>query len=132
MKQIFKLGKGKLSLDEENIIITDEARKQSRVNLILSCIWIVYGIFSVIRYFKTGDQFLLWTGLFIGIAYFVVVIKMLLRTTRKEIRQSEFKSLEIKERLGKTFLDINLFGLKSRQVISLKMKMNLKNILKRI
>ena len=120
MKQTFKIGKGELSFDEEKIVIKDDARKQNRLILITSCIWIVYGILSVLRYFKTGDQFLLWTGLLIGIAHLIVVVLMLLRTSKNEVRKSEIKSLEIKERFGRTFLDINLVGFKFRRVIRIE------------
>lgn len=117
MNQSFKLEKGELSFGEEKIIISDDAKKQIRILLLLSVTWTLYGIFSVLRYFKTGDQFLLWTGLFIIIGHFVVLVLTLFRTSKSEIKKSEIKSLEIKRRFGNTFLDINLYGKKFRRVI---------------
>jgi hypothetical protein len=42
--------------------------------LLINALWIFYGILSVLRYFKTGDMFLLWTGLIIGVAHLVVFL----------------------------------------------------------
>ncbi|HKM45282.1 MAG TPA: hypothetical protein VJY12_07475, partial [Dysgonamonadaceae bacterium] len=64
--QTFKLIKGEISFDRDKIIIVDDAKKQKRLTLTSSIMWTIFWIFSVLRYLKTGDQFLLWTGLVIG------------------------------------------------------------------
>ena len=93
MIQTFKLKKGEILFDEDKIIIKDDAKKQKRLTLLSSSMWTIYGTLSVLRYFKTGDQFLLWTGLFIGIAHFVVFILNLCRTVKSEIPFDDIKSL---------------------------------------
>jgi hypothetical protein len=39
--------------------------KQNLVQLFFTGIWAIYGTLSIYRSLKTGDQFLLWSGLFI-------------------------------------------------------------------
>jgi hypothetical protein len=116
MIQTFKLKNGELSFEEDKIVITDSAKKQNRNWLISSGVWTVYGILSVLRYFKTGDPFLLWTGLFIGIAHFVILVRTLFRSAKSEILRSEIVSWEIKQRFGNRFLDIRLKENKTRRV----------------
>lgn len=74
MKQSSKQVKGEHPFDEEKIVTTDGPRKQKFLRIISPCIWILYGTLSVLRYFKTGDQFLLWTGLFIVIGYLILLL----------------------------------------------------------
>jgi len=116
MKQTYKLKNGEISFDENGIVIIDNARKQYRLRVFSSSLWTFYCIMSVLRYFKTGDQFLLWTGLFIGIGHFVLLISSFFRTTKNEIKKSEIRSLELKQRFGNNFLDIKLVGNKIRRV----------------
>jgi len=116
MKQTYKLKNGEISFDENGIVIIDNARKQYRLRVFSSSLWSFYGIISVLRYFKTGDQFLLWTGLFIGIGHFVLLISSFFRITKNEIKKSEIRSLELKQRFGNNFLDIKLVGNKIRRV----------------
>lgn len=116
MKQTYKLKNGEISFDDEGIIILDNAKKQYRVRVLSSTLWTFYGISSVLRYMKTGDQFLLWTGLFIGIAHFTILILTFFRSTKNEIKMDDIKSLELKQRFGSNFLDIKLVGNKVRRV----------------
>ena len=117
MKQTFKLKKGEILFDEDKIFIKDDAKKQRNLTLLSSSIWTIYGTLSVLRYFKTGDQFLLWTGLFIGIAHFVVFILNLRRTVKSEIPFDGIKSLKVKQRFSNEFLDIKLKNSRLRRVI---------------
>ncbi len=117
MKQIFKLKKGEILFDDDKIIIRDDAKKQRNLTLLSSSMWTIYGTLSVLRYFKTGDQFLLWTGLFIGIAHFVVFILNLRRTVKSEIPFDGIKSLKVKKRSSNEFLDIKLKNSRLRRVI---------------
>ncbi|MGZ2369245.1 hypothetical protein ACXR6G_05635 [Ancylomarina sp. YFZ004] len=116
MKQIYKLKNGEISFDDEGIIILDNAKKQYWLRVFTSSLWTFYGIMSVLRFMKTGDQFLLWTGLFIGIGHFVILILTFFRSTKNEIKIANIKSLELKQRFGNNFLDIKLVGNKIRRV----------------
>ena len=89
MAQTFKLKKGEILFDSDKILIIDEAIKQRQIRLLTSGMWTVYGILSVLRYLKTGDEFLLWTGLIIGIGHFILLITFLTRTVKKEISIKE-------------------------------------------
>ena len=117
MIQTFKLKKGEILFDEDKIIIKDDAKKQKRLTLLSSSMWTIYGTLSILRYFKTGDQFLLWTGLFIGIAHFVVFILNLRRTVKSEIPFDGIKSIKVKQRFSNEFLDIKLKNSRLRRVI---------------
>jgi len=116
MTQTYNIKNGEISFDDEKIVIKDDAKKQFRLRLFSSIMWTFYGLFSVLRSMKTGDQFLLWTGLLIGIAHFVILMFTLFRSTKSEVRKSEILSLELKERMGNKFLDIKLAGNKIRRV----------------
>lgn len=117
MKQAFKLKNGELVFDSEKIIITDNAKKQRRFQLLASVVWIFYGTISVVRYFKTGDQFLLWSGVFIGLAHFIILLVILFRRTNKnEIMKDEIISIKINQRFGNKFVDFKLAGNKIRRI----------------
>jgi hypothetical protein len=116
MKQTFKLKKGEILFDDSKIIIKDDAKKQRYTALLSSSMWIIYGTLSVLRYFKTGDQFLLWTGLLIGIGHFVLFILNLHRTAKSEIPIDGIKSLKVKQRFSNEFLDIKLKNSRLRRV----------------
>jgi hypothetical protein len=81
MTQTFKLKKGEILFDRDKIIISDDAVKQKRQTLLTSSLWTFFGTISVLRYLKTGDKFLLWSGLLIGIGHFLIVVWTLSRTT---------------------------------------------------
>lgn len=117
MKQTFKLKKGEILFDDDKIIIKDDAKKQRDLTLLSSSMWSIYGTTSVLRYFNTGDQFLLWTGLFIGIAHFVIFVLNLRRTVKSEIPFDSIKSLKVKQRFSNEFLDIKLKNSSLRRVI---------------
>jgi hypothetical protein len=108
MIQTFKLKKGEILFDEDKIIIKDDAKKQKRLTLLSSIMCTIYGTLSVLKYFKTGDQFLLWTGLLIGIGHFPILVFTLFRTSQSEISLNNVKSIKIRQRLGNKFLDIKL------------------------
>ena len=58
------------NISNEKKEITQSATGKDRLLRIgSSIVWTIFGITSVIRYMKTGDEFLLWTGLFIGVAH---------------------------------------------------------------
>lgn len=65
MKQIFNIKNGQISFETDKVSISDNSKKNNLIMLISAGIWTIFGTLSVLRYFKTGGQFLLWTGLFI-------------------------------------------------------------------
>jgi hypothetical protein len=132
MSNIFELQKGKLEFRSDQIFITDNAQRQKRVRLLTSGIWIIYGILSILRYMRTGDEFLLWTGLLIGIGHFVVFIAFLFRSVKSEITMDEVKSMKFKSRFNNDFLDIKLSSGRVRRVSQVDDTAELKEYLDRI
>jgi len=132
MNNIFELQKGKLEFSADRIIISDNAVRQKRVRLFTSGIWIFYGILSVLRYARTGDEFLLWTGLFIGIGHLVVFIAFLFRSVKSEITMEEVKSMKFKSRFNNDFLDIKLKSGRVRRVSQVDDTEELKEFLDKI
>lgn len=116
MTQTFKLKKGEISFEADKVKISDNSRKQNIIQLFSSAIWTIYGIISVLRYLKTGDQFLLWTGLFIGTAHLIIFILNLLRSNQSEINLDDIKSVKVKKRFNNEFLDIRLKNNRLRRV----------------
>ena len=112
----FELKKGKIVFEEEKIVITDNACSQRSFRLFGSVMWMIFGTLSVLRFLKTGDHFLLWTGLLIGIGHLVVVVLNLLKSVQSEISLNEVKSMKIKKRAGNEFLDIDLHNNRTRRV----------------
>ena len=106
--QAFRLKKGDISFESDKIIISDDAEKQKNFTILKSGLWTFFGIMSVLRYLQTGDLYLLWTGLLIGLGHFLILVFTLLRTVSKEILSTDIKSVKIKKRFGNKFLDIKL------------------------
>ena len=82
------------------------------------------------RYFKTGDQFLLWTGLFIGVTHFLIFILNLFRSNQNEILFDDIKSIKVKQRFGNRFLDIRLKNNRLRRVIGVDNSQELEDYIK--
>ncbi len=59
MIQTFKLKKGEISFESDNISILDDSTKQNFFKFLAPGIWTIYGTLSILRFTKTGDQFLL-------------------------------------------------------------------------
>jgi len=116
MEQTFKLKNGEILLGQDKIVITDDAKKQYRTRLISSGVWTLFGILSVMRYQKTGDQFLLWSGLIIGTGHLIILLLALFRTTKSEIPLNEILSMQVNQQFGNKYLDIKLSGNKIRRV----------------
>ena len=131
MEQNYKIKNGEITFDEMRIVISDNARRDIRILLFSSGIWVFYGSMSVLRYLKTSDQFLLWSGLLIGIAHFVILILTLRRTSKSQIENGEVQSIVLKQRLGNAFLDIKLKNGKLRRVTLVgKVSQEIKNRIK--
>ncbi|MTI32291.1 hypothetical protein [Xanthovirga aplysinae] len=117
MKQVFQLKKGEITINDEEIIINDQAERENRRWLFSSGIWTIYGIASVGRYFTTGDQFLLWSGLLIGILHCInFIIRIIFRSTTRQIKLQEIDYIKIKQRFNNRFLEIKLLGNKVRRI----------------
>ena len=129
MKQTFRLKNGEISIDSDRLLISDDYKKLKRNRLFSSCLWIFYGIVSVLRFLKTGDQFLLWTGLIIGIGHIVVLALTLIKTAKNELLFSEIKSIKEKKFFSSRFINIRLKNNKLRRIIP---QDNLKEIIENL
>lgn len=116
MTQTFKLKKGEISFETDKVRISDNSKKLNSIQLFTSAVWTIYGTISVLRYMKTGDQFLLWTGLFIGISHFIIFILSILRSNQNEISFDDIKSIAVKRRFSNGYLDIRLKNNRLRRV----------------
>ncbi len=130
MTHTFKLKKGEIYFEIDKIKISDNSRIQKINQLLSSGIWTIFGTISVLRYMKTGDQFLLWTGLFIGIAHFIIFILNLLRSNQSEVLLDDITSIKITRRFNKEFLDIKLKNNKLRRVIGIENSLELEEYIK--
>lgn len=120
MHQSFKLYTGELAFDGEKIAISDNAGKQTKYRMISSCIWVFYGAMSVLRFLNTQDQFLLWTGLVIGLSHLGLMIGIYFSSSQAEINLKEVQTMQVKRRFGNEFLDIKLSNNKTRRVSLIK------------
>lgn len=130
MTQIFNTKNGQIVFETDKVSISDNSKKNNLIMLISAGIWTIFGTLSVMRYFKTGDQFLLWTGLFIGIGHFVFFILSLFRSNQNEILFNEIKSIKVKQRFGNKFLDIRLKNNRLRRVIGVENSAELEDYIK--
>lgn len=119
MNQNFKLNKGEISFENDKIIISDDAKQQLQRTQLTSGIWVFYGTMSILRYMNTGDRFLLWSGLIIGLGHFVIFIMILFRSTQNEIPINEIKSIKIKKRFSNSSLDIRLKTNRLRRILKI-------------
>ena len=130
MTQTFKLKKGEISFETDKVRISDNSRKQNRMQLFSSAIWTIYGAISFLRYLKTGDQFLLWTGLFIGVTHFIIFVLNILRSNQTEISFDDIKSINVKKRFSNVFLDIKLKNNRLRRVIGIENSQEIEEYIK--
>ncbi len=116
-QQTYKIKKkGEITFNKETIVIKDNEKKHSLFLKVNSALWIFYGITSILRYQKTGDEFLLWSGLLIGIGHLILFFLFLFRSTKDKIPKDEIVAIHLKQKLGNKFLEINLKGNKKRIV----------------
>ena len=130
MIKTFKLKKGEISFETDKVIISDNSRKQNRIQLLSSAIWTIFGVISVFRYLKTGDQFSLWIGLFIVVAHFIVFVLNIVRSNQTEISFDDIKSINVKKRLSNVFLDIKLKNNRLRRVIGIENSQEIEEYIK--
>ncbi len=85
--------------------------------LVSSIAWTIFGILNVLRYFEGEDGFLLWTGMFIGVAHFGIVIYYLFFNSNASIiRKDRIISIEKKNRLLNEFVAIKLNNGRIRKI----------------
>jgi hypothetical protein len=130
MKQIFNIKNGQISFETDKVSISDNSKKNNLIMLVSAGIWTIFGTISVLRYFSTGDQFLLWTGLFIGIGHLGFFILSLFRSNQNEILFNDIKSITVKQRFGNRFLDIRLKNNKLRRIIGVENSPELEDYIK--
>jgi hypothetical protein len=78
----FELKNGRIVFEEDKIIISDKAKSQRRQMLFLGGSGILLGMSYLLGYFKKGDQFGLWFGLFVVLANTLILVAFLLRSVR--------------------------------------------------
>lgn len=116
MKKTLPLDKGEIELSEDMLTIRDNAKRYKWARIFYSCIWIVYSILSVLRYTKTGDQFLLWSGVIIGVGHAGAIVYKLFETTRGQIELQNIKIAVFKKRFGTSYLMLNLKSGSKRRI----------------
>lgn len=116
MERTLPLEKGEIVLGEEKIAVRDKAKKEKFRRVASSSLWTLFGVLSILRYMKTGDEFLLWSGSIIGLLHLAVLIYSLFRTTKGEIDLQEIGKAIFRERNGNTFLDLKLKGGSKRRI----------------
>jgi hypothetical protein len=117
MRQTFTLKKGEITFEGDRITISDNAKRQKWWTIFTSGMWIIYGSATILKYPKTGDEFMLWSGILIGSVQLLILILTLSRTVKSEIWLNEVKTIKVKQRLNNKFLDIKLTNNRHRQVI---------------
>ena len=129
MTQTFKFNKAEISFENDKIIISDDAKQQLRRTQFTSGIWVIYGTLSILRFLNTGDRFLLWSGLIIGLGHLVVFVMILFRSAQSEIPLDEVKSIKVKKRFNNSSLDIRLKSNRLRRVLRIEETDELKKYL---
>jgi hypothetical protein len=116
MPQTFKIKKGEIKFYEDKICISDNAQEKKRNRLISSFLLLFFGLMSVLRYQKTGDEFLLWSGLIIGLGHFFILVYNYFLSTQSEIPIDEVKCVKIGKVLMGKYLGFKLKSNKLRRV----------------
>lgn len=83
----------------------------------MSILWMVFGVLSYMRYLKTSDEFMLWSGIIIGGLHFIIlVVTLLFFSVKGNISKSEIKKLGVKNIQGVKNLRIRLKNNRTRMV----------------
>ena len=120
MSQIFKLSKGEILLDEDKIIIKDDAKKQKWMLLLFILLPTIYAIRSFVRSIQTRDQFDYWYGSILGLFGILFLVWILMKSVRSDISLKEVKSMKIKQRFSRKILVIKLKNNRLRQVTDIE------------
>lgn len=112
----FRLQNGELVLEAEKIVVHDDVKRQYSRRLFSSGMWTLYGTFVVLRHKEDFDSLLFWTGLFIGVAHFVLFVLTLFQTPRSEIAWKEIQSVKVARPFRNKYLSIRLRNGRARIV----------------
>ena len=118
----FRLKNGELVLDAEKIVVHDDVKRQYSRRLFSSGMWTLYGTFVVLRHKEDFDTLLFWTGLFIGVAHFILFVLTLFQTPRNEIAWQEIQSVKVARPFRNKYISVRLRNGRSRIVQPLKGK----------
>jgi len=129
MTQTFKLKKGKISFDNDKIIINDAAKKYRLLMLMMSGFGSIFGIGFALNSLRSDEQIKLWLGLLICLLSISGLIMWLLRSVRSEISLREVKSIKLNQKFSNKFLDIRLKSNRLRRVIRLDNKTELEEFI---
>ena len=102
-----ELHRGTLTIYDNKVVIEDRS-DGFKWQYLSTIMWLIFGIFSVIKYYKGGESFYLWSGLLITGLYLIIGVNMLFMTNAKEILFTEIQSIQLKQRLGNRFMDVKL------------------------
>jgi len=116
MNRTFKLEKGEILFNGNNILIHDDAKKQKFMAFLLIVIPMLYFIEVIIKNIDSGDTFELYSGIIPAVLAFLFSVKILLRSVKQEISLNNVKSMKVKQRFGNKFFDIELKNLRIRRV----------------
>lgn len=97
--ETFSLENTQVILNQETIIILDEAPSRRKNLIITSLIWLFFGVFNVISFGNSGNHFILWCGITITLFHSVLLIVMMRRSTRSEIALSEIKRVKFSDNM---------------------------------
>jgi len=119
MKKKFTIHNGEISFLDNGLEINDHSMKSKWIYIILGFCWILYGILSLLRYTKTGDNFLLWSGIIIISLWIIGIVIKYFKQTDKQILFNDIDKVIIKKDVMDTILkaDIIFKNSKRRSVI---------------
>jgi len=106
MKKTFVLKKGEITFDEDKILINDYSKKDNIKTIIFSAIWIFYGITLIVKYTKTQDSFMLWSGIALIAGHLWLLIRTIRRSTDEVIKLEDVQSIKIENQLTNDFIVI--------------------------
>lgn len=129
MKQNFKLKNNEVEFDNEKISIKDNAKIDKYIMVFCNCIWILFSLMKILKYYKTGHNFDLWFGVAIGLANIFLLFYWQSISVSNEIKFTEVKSMKIKQRFKNRYLEIRLKDNKSRRVNLLENELELKEFI---
>lgn len=116
VQKAFRLKNGELVLDVDKLVIHDDVKRQYSRRLFSSGMWTLYGTFVVLRHKEDFDTLLFWTGLFIGVAHFILFVLTLFQTPRNEIAWQEIQSVKVARPIRNKYISIRLRNGRARIV----------------
>ncbi|WOK06396.1 hypothetical protein RT717_25300 [Imperialibacter roseus] len=113
----FPIGSGKISFEEDRIVVDDNVKTWYWLQLVSSSCWIAFGTIYVSNFITgSGDYAALGLGLLVGLPHAVLFILTLKRSAKKEIALREVRSVRLRGRAGYRYLDIKLPDRRVRRV----------------